>query len=414
MTCTPASAIPARHPAQHGHHAPLVGPAVKLLGIGPPSDAEWYAIGEALTIGDAPMDELVEWMYTTGMDTSRPLFDQALAEGIDSVVDAPEPLRAFFDRVETPPPWVDWDRIRLGERAFQRSGLDGVYLARCVPFLGGFAVSGINRTLLLTKTGKNGETGSGQRFAETMQWALAVISDGGMRPGGPGYQSTVHVRLIHAFVRRHVGRSTEWRQPEWGVPVNQTDMAATMLGALFAPVVAGMAMGIINTPEELAGIVHLTRYTGWLMGIEERYLPTGVRDATKQLYHYLTALNAPDETSRQLAQPMAHDPLRWHYPKLAPIRRRVAWAQQLSITRAFIGRRAMRQLGLPTYVPPWYPVLRLPVNLVRSGASILVPGGRDRAARSGLRQQHDFMKTLIGPTAAAAIGDSAHYVHQAA
>jgi hypothetical protein len=302
----------------------------------------------------------------------------------------------------------------VGERAFQRAGLDGVYLARCVPFLGGFAVSGINRTLVLTKTGKSGEIGGAQRFAETMQWALAVISDGGMTSGGPGYHATVHVRLIHALVRRHIGQLPAWREPDWGVPVNQTDMAATMLGALFVPVVAGLMMGMVYTPNELDGIVHLTRYTGWLMGVEERYLPTSVRDATKRLYHYLMALNAPDDSSRQLAQPMAEDPLRWHYPTLAPIRRRVAWAQQLSITRAFIGRRAMQQLGLPTYMPPWYPAVRIPVNLIRTSLSLAIPGGRDRAARAGLRRQHNFIKTLIGSTAAAAIGDSATYLHRAA
>ena len=413
MTCTPAVAIPTRHPTERAH-APLVAPLARLLGIAPPSDAEWRVIGEAFTVGDAPMDELVEWMYSAGMDTTRPLFDKALAEGIASVPDAPEPLRAFFERFEAPPSWVDWGRIRVGELAFQRAGLDGVYLARCVPFLGGFAVSGINRTLMLTKTGKSGEVGGAQRFAETLQWALAVISDGGMASGGPGYRATVHVRLIHAFVRRHIGQLPEWREPEWGVPVNQTDMAATMLGALFVPVIAGLTMGMVYTPNELDGIVHLTRYTGWLMGVEEHYLPTSVREATKQIYHYLTALNAPDDTSRQLARPMAGDPLRWHYPNLAPIRRRVAWAQQLSITRAFIGRRAMQQLGLPTYMPPWYPAMRIPVNLIRTSLSIAIPGGRDRAARAGLRQQHNFIKTLIGPKAAAAIGDSATYLHRAA
>jgi hypothetical protein len=57
------------------------------------------------------------------------------------------------------------------------------------------------------------------------------------------------------------------------------------------------------------------------------------------------------------------------------------------------------------------PGIRLPVSLARTGASILVPGGRDRAARSGLRQQRDFMKALMGRMAAAAIGDSAQCVH---
>jgi hypothetical protein len=105
--------------------------------------------------------------------------------------------------------------------------------------------------------------------------------------------------------------------------------------------------------------------------------------------------------------------LRWHYPTMAPIRRRIAWAQQLSITRAYMGKRAMRQLGLPTYVPPWYPALRIPINLVRTGTSIALPGGRERAARAGHREQRHFLKTLIGVDSAA-IGDSAGYIHQVA
>jgi hypothetical protein len=412
MTRTPTTKIPTRHPRDRAD-VPLLGPLAKLLGINPPTDAEWQVIGEALTVGDAPMDELVDWMYETGMEKSRPLFNRALTEGIDSIEDPPEPLHEFFTRLETPPSWLDWNRIRVGERMFQRAGIDGVYIARDVPFLGGFVASGINRTLMLTKTGKSGATGGGQRFAETLQWGLDVTSTGGLRHGGPGYRSTVHVRLIHGFVRRHVGRLSEWRAADWGVPVNQTDMAATMLGALFAPAVGAVMMGMIATPRELDGIVHLVRYTGWLMGIEERYLPGGFRDATKQLYHYLMALNSPDETSRKLAQPMADDPLRWHYRNFAPIRRRIAWAQHLSITTTFMGRRRTQQLGLPGYMPPWYPAMRLPINMVSTGIASMVPGGRDRQARSGCARQHAFLETLIGPKAAASIGESANYIHAA-
>ncbi len=47
-----------------------------------------------------------------------------------------------------------------------------------------------------------------------------------------------------------------------GVPVNQTDMAATLVGALIAPPVGGLGMGILNAPEDLEAIAHLTRYVG--------------------------------------------------------------------------------------------------------------------------------------------------------
>lgn len=413
MTRTRPSTIPTRHPDAPAE-VPVLGPIARVMRMKPPNDAEWAAIGEALTIGDRPMDELVEWMYAAGMGKVRPLFDQALEHGIDSIPDAPEPLRAFFTAVEKPPAWVDWKRIELGERIFQAAGIDGIYMARDVPFLGGFVASGINRTLLLTNTGKSGATGGGRRFAETMKWALDVISDGGMRPGGKGFRSTLHVRLIHTFVRRHVANLPEWSAEDWGVPVNQTDMAVTMLGALYAPALTGMMMGNVFTPRELDAIVHLTRYVGWVMGIEERYLPTGFVDATKQLFHYLTVLTAPDETSMQLARPMAEDPLTWYYSNLTSLRRRIAWARHLSISTAFLGRGRMRQLGLPSYMPPWYPVAKFPVNVVRSGVGMLVPGWRTRQARTGLRSQHAFITTLIGPEDDGAIGGSVNYIGHAA
>jgi hypothetical protein len=413
MTRTYSPAIPARHPAQPAS-VPGIGRLVKLMGIKPPADVEWQAIGEALTVGDQPMDDLVDWMYRVGMGTTRPLFDQALTDGIDSLANPPEPLRTFFRQVETPPDWVDWDLIRVGERAMQRGGLDGIYVARDAAFLGGYVASGINRTLLLTESGKKGQTGSAQRFAETLRWALDVISTDGLRPGGPGCRSTLHVRLIHTFVRRHVARLPEWRSAEWGLPVNQTDMAATMLGALLAPAVGGLAIGILLTPRDLEGVAHLARYAGWLMGIQDRYLPTSFREALTDLDHYLMALNNPDETSQQLAQPMGTDPLSWHYQDFGWIRRRIAWAQHLSITALYLGPGRMRQLGLPAWMPPWYPLLAAPINLGRSMLALTVPGGRDRAARIGLRRQQSFLGTLVGTKQTTNIGGMATYVGQSA
>src|SRR5690606_24932921 len=191
------------------------------------------------------------------------------------------------------------------------------------------------------------EKGSNKRFAETMQWALDVIAEGGLEPLGVGYRSTLRVRLIHSFVRRHVSAMPDWRADEWGLPVNQTDMAATLVGALVAPAVGAMGMGVVLAPSEYQAVAHLTRYVGWLIGVEDQWLPTDFRDSIRVLAHTLSALAAPDESSRQLAAPMADDPLGWHYDTLTGLRRRLARAQHLSITSAFLGRRVVRSLGLP-------------------------------------------------------------------
>ena len=400
--------IPSRHP-----EAPCAVPAgIKafglIMGLRKPDEAQFRRMGECLLVGDAPADRLVDWMYSAGSADTRPLFEKALADGIDSIDDAPPPLRDFFTEVETVPDWVDWDKIELGARVMRSGGADGLYIARDVALLGGYMFSGFNQTLL--RTGAL-EKGSNARFAETSQWAIDVISPGGLAPGGAGYRSTVHVRLIHAIVRRHVSAMPDWSTETWGIPINQTDMAATLVGALVAPVIGGIGMGMVSRPGEYEAVAHLTRYVGTLMGVADEFLPIGFRDCVRVLLHTSYALSTPDETTKQLSVPMADDPLAWNYSTRPSFRRRLARSQHLSITATFLGPGAMRELGLPMFVLPWYPVLKLPLNLLRSCAA-LRRGGRERAAARGVREQQHFMKTMLDGDAT--IGHSATLAHPVA
>ncbi|EUA42449.1 hypothetical protein I553_6309 [Mycobacterium xenopi 4042] len=104
--------IPARHPDQPRPVPAGIQLAAMVLGIDKPTPKQWRRLGEQLTVGDEPMDRLVEWMASAGMEHTRPLFDRALAEGIANVPEAPDPLREFFVRVEATPDWVDGDKLR--------------------------------------------------------------------------------------------------------------------------------------------------------------------------------------------------------------------------------------------------------------------------------------------------------------
>ena len=421
MSPTPTPSTPAHSthshatpPARHPDRPCRVPAGIKafstLLGHRVPDAGHFRYLGECLNVGDAPADALVEWMYADGMATTRPLFERALAEGIDSVPDAPQSLVEFFRLVETVPAWVNREQLDLGAAVMRSGGADGLYIARDVALLGGYMFSGFNQTLL--RTGAL-EKGSNTRFAETTRWALDVVSEGGLEVGGAGYRATVRVRMIHALVRRHVSAMDDWDPDIWGLPINQTDMAATLVGSLIAPSVGGIAMGRINTPREYDAIAHLTRYVGLLMGVQDDFLPRSFRDGVGILYHTSCALSTPDETTQLLSRPMIDDPLTWNYPRFEALRRRIARHQHLSVTSAFLGPSAMRTLGLPTFVPPWYPVAKLPVNLVRSLAT-LRPGGRERAARRGWDEQERFMTTMV-PSGEATIGHAARTItHQAA
>lgn len=389
--------IPSRHRASPEMQR-ILGLLHRLMpALEAPSPDLWQRMGEHFMRGDVPMDRLIEWMFANGMRESRALFDRALEQGIDTVSDAPPPLREFFDRIETRPEWLDERKLSVGAELHRRAGVAATYAGRDVALVGGYQASAFNKTLLLTGAL---EKGPARRFAETLRWALDCTGEGGMDRFGAGFKSTVHVRLIHGLVRRHVRQLPAWRMEEWGLPINQPDMSATLLGAVIVPLLAARLMGMPQTRTEREAAVHLARYIGWLIGVDDEWLPVDEKGALTLLSQLLLSLANPDETSAQLARPMADEPLRRPYGRFAALRGRLERSKHLSISRLFLGQRGMRQLGLPARVLPWYPLLMLPVNLTRHVASRVVPGGKSRAASSGRRAQERFLALLSGKEAA--------------
>src|SRR5262245_4695173 len=104
----PEGFIPSRHRENRAQVRALLGVMYWLMPReDEPSPQRWREIGEALMHGDPPMDRLVQWMFASGLAKARAQFEQAIERGIDSVPDAPEPLREFFALVDRRPDWVD-------------------------------------------------------------------------------------------------------------------------------------------------------------------------------------------------------------------------------------------------------------------------------------------------------------------
>lgn len=386
--------IPRRHGAG-GEVARRIARPVRLLirGDAGPTPGEWRAIGESLTHGDAAMDRLVEWMKGEGLRATKPLFDAAVRDGIASVPNAPEPLRAFFEVVETRPAWVDETKLLEGARLCGLSGLTGLAVLRNFGLLAGYQASGINRTLVLTGAL---EKGAQRRVAETTKWWVDATRPGGMSRGAPGYCSTLQVRLIHGLVRRHVSQMPEWDAAYYGVPINQGDMHATYLAFSVIFLFGQRLLGVPLTKREGEAVMHLWRLIGWLMGVEERWLHTTEREGRVALYQNLLAQAAPDESSRQLGSALRDEPLHYHYGNFAWLRGRWNRAKHLSIARAFVGAEGMRDLGLPTRVLPWYPLLTIPPRLAGHAAARLLPGGREKLIERGLSAQSSYLNVLFG------------------
>jgi hypothetical protein len=363
-----------------------------MIGGNPePSAERWHDLGAALLHGDPPVDRLLEWMHGYGMREAMPLFKRAMTDGIAGVPEAPAPLREFFALVERVPDWVDPGLLEAGQRLFQRLGRTADFALRDVALMGGYQASAFNKTLILTGALAGGNA---RRVAETMQWVADCTQVGGLQRGAPGYRSTLHVRLMHAMVRRRVAALPEWDTGTLGLPINQTDMAATYLAFCVVLLLVVRAMGVPVTRAEARAKMHLWKYICWLMGVDERWLRDDENDGRILLYQMLLAQTPPDDTSRQLGRALMADGLREPWPTAWRVR--FEQARHLSVTRLFVGRRGMDALGLPAGVLPWYPLLSAPFTFLWHVAHRLVPGGPARAQRLGRAVQEHLTRMRFG------------------
>lgn len=363
-----------------------------------PSRTEYDRVMAACWEGDPAMDALVRWMYDTGPGPARALFQQAVDKGIARIPDAPGPLKTFFNIVDAEPAWLDRSLIEEGVAFIHGVGLAGPYVLRDLALMGGYLLSGFNHVLVMTGA-LNKDTAL--RIAETGQWWVDCTEHHGLERFGPGFRSTLHVRLVHAMVRRALAKNPKWDENQWGVPVNQIDMVATYLG--FCVVMLGglRQLGIPVTARESKAVMHLWAYAGWLMGVDERFLVFSEKDGIVLLAHTFMTQSKPDWTSQELARALAKEPLQRKYRNFAQLRGKLAYHQHLSVSRFFLGKKKMQQLGLPDNVLPWFPLLTVvPRSLNYLGHKAL-PALRIKQQQQGRAAQMAVLQQMFGDHAQA-------------
>ncbi len=369
-----------------------------LLGRDPsPSREEFDALVDALWDGDAPMDSLLDWMYDIGVGDGRKLFEQALEHGVESVADAPAPLKHFFAMVDRDPSWLDRDLVAEGMRFIHRTGLAGPFILRDFALMGGYLLSAFNHALVLTGA-LNKE--AGQRIAETGKWWMDCTELGGLERFGDGFKTTLRVRMIHALVRKNLQKRTEWDNGKWGLPINQTDTVATYLAFGVVMLIGVRALGIPASPKESKAVMHLWKYAGWLMGVEERWLADTEREGLVLLYQTYMTQSQADWTSKELGSALAQEPLKRRYPwqakhpMLHSMLTKALYHQHLSTTSLFLNGEQRDSLGLPKNIVPWYPLMTAGPRLLRYVSGNLTQKGRRKLEASGRQAQHWAMGTM--------------------
>lgn len=362
-----------------------------------PSREEYDDAVSGLLVGDPLMDPVADWLMQSPK-VHRALFQQALTEGTDTLEDCPPALQALFAEVDAPPAWLDPALVNDGLRFIHASGQTALQVMRDLALMGGYLLSGFNQALVMTGALTHGTS---QRVAETGKWWMDCTEFGGLTRFGAGTQSTLHVRLVHAIVRRQLNQRDDWDHAQWGVPLNQIDMAATYLG--FSVVMLGglRKLGIQATPREARGVMQLWSHACWLMGVDEKWLRFSETDGMVLLNTALMTQSRADWTSQALGKALSEEPLLRHYPLLAKYgleqpMRRFAYQQHLSVSRFFLTRTQFQQLGLPDGVSAWYPWLTLAPRALIYTTQRLLPRWHERQIARGRQAQRTALGEVFG------------------
>jgi hypothetical protein len=313
---------------------------------------------------DPVAEAFVEEAYIRGNSSDgRAMLDQAITHGIESVPNAPASMHRLFEEFERDPDWVDHQLVERGAFLFRRFG-PAVFSFEGAGTLLAYTESSIARPLGMT--GRYAGDAALNRFMETARFWIDTTDPGGLRPGSPGRATAMRVRVMHVFIRQKIMEHPEWDLDAWGKPINQSDALITLLAGGYAAGVAMHLLGYRSTAADIVAMMHFWRYVGHLMGVQPRWYPTNLAEATQiSATFFLKAANTAGADGVELIE---------SYPRAfaakpgSSTRKRLRdafnYRMQLGYTRHFLPGRFYRRYDMPN---PWpwavIPLLQIPANL---------------------------------------------------
>ena len=351
-------------------------------------------IGEKMLTRDELGGRLADAMRLRAGEPGRVTMDDfrtALRDGLAAVDDPAPALVEFFETASRVPDWVDWDLLASGARVYRRFGQNAADILVVLSLIGGYRFGG--PTDLLVATGGLSGDMTVLRLAETQKWTVALSQPGALRPGGEAWRLTLHVRAMHALVNQRF--APRWDVERWGLPINQADQAAT-LGLFDAVVLLGVrALGVPVSRADSRAVMHLWRYVGWLIGVDDDLLVDSERERHRINYHLLLAQADISEAGPLLAEAIVDAQRDLAFGRFARLRGWAARERLLSLMTVLLGPQSMVELGLPLR-PPWAVAYLLPLNVLRYQVAGRLPGGPARLERWGVRSSERILARHYG------------------
>ena len=344
--------------------------------LSPPSDEQVESLRVALHRGDPLADSWTAYAHENlDRAEAKRWVELALFEGVHKLSkrsDAPAPLVELMRQIETQPLWLDPKLLDLAHLTFRRSAFIGDWVLIQVSLMGGYRHEGVIQPLLYT--GRLREYAV-KRMADTSQFLIHVTEKNGLKTGDVGYRAAVQVRLLHAHIRYYLNREESWSEADWGSPINQADLAGTNLLFSLSFLTASRIMGMRFTDKESQSIIHLWRYIGHLMGVEDALLPSNEEEARRIFYLVGMTQTPAGEEAATLGRALHEVPIQRATGRLSRLKARGEMRMRAGLSRFFLGDEAADHLGLPKTKLKYAPLGLIPLVNLYERVRAMVPGG---------------------------------------
>ena len=293
----------------------------------PLADSTVEAIFEKYSPGDVL--DVLQRLVRIPARAERPRLYERL--GIDSELQ--DHLESFFRQSASLPPWMDANRVRRGKEIYQQQVFFTFVTLACASLPACYCWS--PESSILGITGRLTRDVP-SRLPETAQMVVDVMANEalfhGAEAAGPGLRAVVKVRLMHAVIRRLImgrgkiatalarehgegedlerlreekffarfvvpeapdgNRSQAWNVARDGIPINQEQLAATLLTFSYVTLKAIRQFRVRIADADERAFMHRWNVIGHLLGIDDA-ITTRLEDTAdaEALFHKVMTRN---------------------------------------------------------------------------------------------------------------------------
>lgn len=233
--------------------------------------------------GDHLADDAVEELLKRGnIQAVNDLMQTLVSNDQPEPKDLPVEIQKYLAATPTVlPKWADPVKIKRGQELFEGLGLEISLCLFCASLPSAYAAAKGVQVLFKTARLRNDAR---RRVIETGQFLMNVLVVDSFEPSGKAFRTIQHIRLMHAAVRKliedqNVKQPGFW-DPDWGIPINQEDLAGTMLSFSYVPIEPLRRLSIPVSDEDAEAYLHLWNVIAHLLGLDDDLRVRGIDDAT--------------------------------------------------------------------------------------------------------------------------------------